>query len=160
MKKLRLSPQSLLVLLCLLALAWIAYDAFRMEQQRRNFANTRAADAVTQPLVQPWRQLSQAAYDVIVTRSLFTPDRASDFESVGQSEPTVRGMVLRGVVVSPNQTLALFEPVGGGPVMRLARGDEFAGVRILEIDAAGVTFDTGQGPQRLALSNVTGTTAD
>ncbi len=91
------------------------------------------------------------AFADIVRRSLFTPSRRADFSSVSNRPNAVGGQVLRGVLMGAAGSVALFEPLNGGPGQRLRIGSMIGGYRIVAVEEASVTLERDGTRRELAI---------
>ncbi len=129
----------------LMAVIWAAWDYTRI--------GTDAPELGPPPRVRRARiPTDPEGYRAIVESDLFLPARHAEF-GTGLRAGTAAGHALRGIVSGASGTIALFEPLAGGPPLRLRVGESIGGARIVAIGEATVTLDRAGRRRTLAIDS-------
>lgn len=146
--------ERLTAILLVAALGWTAWDVSQIGRQSADVPSMPSAKAPV-PVTR-----SADSYAEVVSRSLFVPWRRADFASARDNHAAVGGYVLRGVMLGVMGESAMFEPVRGGPPLRLHTGSLIGGYRVAAMDADSVTLERDGKLRRLDIDYGVGSSAD
>jgi general secretion pathway protein N len=96
----------------------------------------------------------EVAYPETVARPLFTPTRrpAPEAPPVAQSTFQKGQFVLQGVIVVGDNRVAMLREKSSGRIIRIERGREVNGIKVVEIQPETVTLSLGSEEEKLSLN--------
>lgn len=138
------------------ALGWLIYQQLEASLPPEDKQPARVA-ALEVPPLPPLSEFAMSPlieYSGVTDRPAFSQSRRPPAEAAAVAIDAVAAsleLVLKGVISSDGESIALFMPTAGGDVLRLAEGGSYQGWDLVKVEPNEVLFRRGEKEASLAL---------
>jgi len=139
------------------ALGWLIYQQLEASAppDDRTAAHVKALEVPPLPALPEYVMAPLIEYSEVIDRPAFSQSRRPPAEAAGPAATVVANsleLVLKGVIYSDGERVALFTPKAGGDVLRLAEGGSYQGWDLVKVSPAEVLFRRGEREESLELA--------
>jgi len=137
--------------------------AAKLKGAQKSTAPTKAAPPAAKPAARPRPEVAAAqetilpaAYRILLTRSIFSPNGVGGKKSVKSSEPV---FTLRGVAQRRRGFIAYIENSASGEYRTVRVGDSIGDKKVIKIELHSVEFIEGKRATKIAVGQTLGSSA-
>ncbi|HMB77187.1 MAG TPA: type II secretion system protein N [Kiloniellaceae bacterium] len=138
-------------------LGWLIYQQLEasLPPEDKAPARVKAAEIPPLPPLPEFTMAPLIEFAEVTDRPAFSQTRRPPAEAAAPAAEVVASsleLVLKGVIFSEGQSVALFAPKAGGEVLRLAEGGSYQGWDLVEVSPSEVLFRRGEREETLELA--------